>query len=279
MLRILIDEVSYPEGPIASRNGLLFVEYTKDRVVLWDGSNRHDVWHEDGSGPTGVIEQPDSTLWVAAHDANCLIRISKSGTEIDRIAADDTGVELGRPNDLVAASWGGFFVTAPGTFDRSNAPTSRVLYYDKSHGIRSCACNIAYSNGLVLTRDEGTLVVAEHLRNRLLAYDVQRDGTLNHKGVFSNFFEIAPIDSPHRDLGPDGLAVDIDGNIYVAHYGAGRIIVLAPEGMLRNILAVPMRFVTNVAIWHHRLIVTALAEDISPYRGAVYYCDVREALH
>ena len=49
-------------------------------------------------------------------------------------------------------------------------------------------------------------------------------------------------------MGPDGLDMDANGNLFIAHDGAGRVLVVSPNGRLLNIFPVPMQWVTNVAL-------------------------------
>jgi gluconolactonase len=59
-------------------------------------------------------------------------------------------------------------------------------------------------------------------------------------------------------LGPDGLAIDGAGNLYVAHFGKGVVAVLAPTGQMLAELPTEGFLPTNVTFWNDSLYVTEL---------------------
>lgn len=71
---------------------------------------------------------------------------------------------------------------------------------DGSH--RRVAEDVHFPNGMVVTPDGGTLVVAESFAQRLTAFDIEPDGSLTHRRVWAD------------GLGPDGIAIDADGGIW-----------------------------------------------------------------
>ena len=76
--------------------------------------------------------------------------------------------------------------------------------------------------------------------------------------------------------GPDSMRVDSKGNVYIAQYGASRILVADRMGKLIRILAVPMPYVTNCAFSpdEQTIYITATQDqDNAPFPGAVYELD------
>jgi sugar lactone lactonase YvrE len=67
---------------------------------------------------------------------------------------------------------------------------------------RRVAEDVQFPNGMVVTPDGGTLVVAESFAGRLTAFTVADDGALTHRRVWA------------EGLGPDGIAMDADGAIW-----------------------------------------------------------------
>jgi sugar lactone lactonase YvrE len=78
---------------------------------------------------------------------------------------------------------------------------------------RRVAEDVAFPNGMVITPDGATLVVAESFARRLTAFDIADDGGLSGRRVWAD------------GLGPDGIAIDAEGAIWTqtadtfAHYG------------------------------------------------------------
>ena len=95
---------------------------------------------------------------------------------------------------------------------------------DGSH--HRVADDIEFPNGMVITPDGGTLVVAESFAGRLTAFDIQPDGSLTHRRRWA------------EGLGPDGIAIDAEGGIWAqtadtfAHSGNSN----APAGAVVRVL-------------------------------------------
>ncbi|MBV9697553.1 MAG: SMP-30/gluconolactonase/LRE family protein, partial [Gammaproteobacteria bacterium] len=118
-----------------------------------------------------------------------------------------------------------------------------------------------------------TLLVAEMLAGRILAFDVGADGSLGERRVWARLQDLAP-PTPGADAynGPDGLKRGPDGDIYIAQNGSGRVLVVSAQRELRRILRVPTPFVTNVALdpQGNIFITGAFDQWHPPYPGALY---------
>src|SRR5690606_39446094 len=98
-------------------------------------------------------------------------------------------------------------------------------------------------------------------------------GALDDRRVLYDLAGAPPSRERDRLAGPDGVEVARDGTIYLAEYGAARILILSADGTLRHILAVPDKYVTNVALddRERTLYITAPASNVlPPYRGSVW---------
>jgi sugar lactone lactonase YvrE len=87
------------------------------------------------------------------------------------------------------------------------APTSGTIALVTPDGaVRQVADDVWFPNGMAVTPDDSTLIVAESYRNRLTAFDVDRDGDLTNRRVWA-------------DLGtgvPDGICLDEEGAVWCA---------------------------------------------------------------
>jgi sugar lactone lactonase YvrE len=70
--------------------------------------------------------------------------------------------------------------------------------------VREVANEIAFPNGMVITPDNKTLIVAESFAARLTAFDIAEDGTLSNRRVWAD------------GVGPDGICLDADGCIWAS---------------------------------------------------------------
>jgi sugar lactone lactonase YvrE len=240
----------YPEGPLLADDGsLYFVDYAADAVHhrvgcprgADAGSATTTVRLPRGSGPCGLalVRALDDVV-VACYGSHEL-RMLRSGRT----------VAAPYPNDLCAdEAGGGVFVTSSASRDdpdpfRAGARASGTLLYLDAREMRLhelAARPIHYANGVALLLRSGcgdgsgrggggdTLYVSEHLRNRVLAFDVERRGptrapTLSAARVHARLPRTPRTRADAALLGPDGLAVDArDGSLYVAHFGAGRLL-------------------------------------------------------
>jgi gluconolactonase len=130
-----------------------------------------------------------------------------------------------------------------------------------------------YANGVAVSADGKTLFASEHLERRVLAFDIAADGSLANRRVFVRLDDVEGSD-PSRgwELGPDGLATDSAGRVYVAEYGAGHFLVVDRDGRLLTTITVPERYTTAVALSDDEKTLYVTAPDsLYPTRsGAVY---------
>ncbi len=123
-----------------------------------------------------------------------------------------------------------------------------MLYLDRDGGLRRVAGGIHYANGVALSSDGRTLFVSEHLSRNVLAFDVADDGSLSGRRIFLKLDDIdGPDDGRSWEVGPDGLAVDRDDNLYIAEYGAGHLLIVDGKAKLRATIPVPEAYVTSMA--------------------------------
>jgi sugar lactone lactonase YvrE len=69
---------------------------------------------------------------------------------------------------------------------------------------RKVADDLSFPNGMVVTPDNSTLIVAESFTGRLLAFEIASDGSLSNRRVWAE-----------GRLGPDGICMDAEGAIWV----------------------------------------------------------------
>jgi sugar lactone lactonase YvrE len=105
-------------------------------------------------------------------------------------------------------------------FDPANKPvdTCVIACVDPDGRARVVAKDLSFPNGIVITPDGKTLIVAETMGHRLTAFDVQADGSLTNRRVHAQLPE---------DVSPDGIALDAEGAVWLANpegkYGVLRV--------------------------------------------------------
>ncbi len=147
--------------------------------------------------------------------------------ELAPASKESDGQPLRGPNDLTLdTDNGGFYFTDPGGSSLEN-PIGTVHYVDKDEITHTVATGLAFPNGVVLRPGGKELLVGESQKNRILAYPVREPGKLGEPNVL---VELPAKGEGQIDNQPDGMALDADGNLYVAHYGMRQVQVVSPEG-------------------------------------------------
>ncbi len=270
---VLNPSAHYPEGPLWTGRALYYAEMTRDQVTVWkDGRNRA-VWREAGCGPTSLAPGPEGSLWVLCHHAHQVVRISAAGRTLAVHRHDGAGRRLTRPNDSIADARGGLYISSSGEFDRRAPKEGAIFYKPPGADFRRVVHGLHYANGLVLGDGGKVLFVSEHLARRVLRFRVRDDGTLAGREVFVRLDDLAPPVAGADPLaGPDGLATDRAGNVYIVEYGAGRMLIVDGAGVLKHVLTIPEKYVTNVDLNERRGVIYVTApgsNSTPPYLGRV----------
>jgi sugar lactone lactonase YvrE len=273
---LLVAAAAYPEGPLWQDGKLLYVEYAGPGIKMWDGKRVVSFWSGEHCGASGLIAYRHSHLLVACYDANALVELEQSGKQIRTIDKDSAGKPFIGPNDFTADAAGGIYVSASGVYDLKAPISGTVLYMSASSGsLVEVAHLIHYSNGLTLSKDGKSLLVAEMLAGRILSFPIEAGGLLGPRTVWARMRDLAP-PTAHEDAynGPDGFKLGPDGNYYIAQNGSGRVLVVNDDKKLVRIISVPTPYVTNVnfgADGAATVYITGVFDPWkAPFPGAVY---------
>lgn len=268
----------YPEGPLWRDGKLLYVEYAGPGIKIWDGKRAATYWSGEHCGASGLIAYRGNHLLVACYDANQIVELEANAAAARQIRAidrDAAGKPFVGPNDFAADGKDGIYISASGVYDLKAPISGAVLYLSPNRGLLEVANLIHYSNGLTLSRDGKSLLVAEMLAGRILSFPVNDDGTLGPRSVWARLQDLAPPTAGADGYnGPDGLKLGPDGNYYIAQNGSGRVLVVDAEKQLVRIVTVPTPYVTNMnfgAEGTDTLYITGVFDPWkAPFPGAVY---------
>ena len=156
-----------------------------------------------------------------------MLHLDAQGKFLGTASSGCDGRPLSEPTDLALDPKGGFYFTDSG--GARERPVGEILFVDSHGTTHLAAAGLNFPQGIVLRPDGKTLLVSESRRNRILSYDVQTPGRLGPMKVLA--------DLPQTQKGqianePQGLCLDQHGNLYVAHYGMGKVEVLSRKGRL-----------------------------------------------
>ncbi len=216
------------EGPLWIREGgyLLFSDISNDRRMRWDPEDGFSVDKQGVNRHNGLTRDRQGRLLACEHDARRVTRVEADGS-ITVVANDYRGWRLNRPNDVVVRSDGSIFFTDPDTFQVDSELDLFGVYKvtpDLSR-INLLVRDFVLPNGLAFSPDESVLYVADSRRGHVRAFDVEPHGRLAL--ATDRVLAVLDRDGPGA---PDGMKVDVEGNVYCT--GPGGIYVIEPSGRI-----------------------------------------------
>jgi gluconolactonase len=267
---VLAQALCGPEGPTVAPDGwVLNVCSTSRPAQDWPTRggdivathrerplDTHVLFNTSTSKVTGIPAAlafgPGGCLYVTDEGRRSIVKVEPDGTQIDVISAW-SGERLNGPNDLSFDEEGNLFFTDPWTSSPEN-PIGGVYGYTWSTGeLHQIDTGMEFPNGIVVR--EGRLYVAETYCLKVWVYEVVGPGRATGKAEFCTL----PRFESEKIQGPDGMAFDSEGNLYVAHYGSGAVFVYDAGGILLDRIPTPGVNPTNLCFGgaaHDQLYVT-----------------------
>ncbi len=210
----------------------------RSRTVRMDAPGDYTVLREDNGVTTTIQPSGNGTFYCCEMLGHRVVEMDTGGNIVRVVCDEYDGVRIDGPNDIVVDSRGGlYFTDSQFIGDQQKMQDTPAVYYMKADGsVLRVIDDIPFPNGLYLSPDEETLYVANTHGRYLLAYDVNPDGTVSNGRNFAEL-QITEANEETGFSGADGMAVDSEGNIYVATTQGLGIQVIAPDGAhLGNIL-------------------------------------------
>jgi gluconolactonase len=243
MPSVFAEKLSAPEGPVIGPNGwvLNVCSLTHgDRDWPRKGGDitathqskplrTHTVFNTSTDEVTGIPAAlafgPDGCLYVTDEGRRSIVRVTPEGEKSDFITHYQGG-QLNGPNDLCFDQDGNLYFTDPWGSSLKK-PIGSVYGYEWATGtLHQIHTGLAFPNG-ILVRDD-RVYAAETQTNLIWVYEVVGPGKAENPVEFCKLPDLKV-----KDLsGPDGMAFDAEGNIYVATYGVGFVYVFNLNGKL-----------------------------------------------
>jgi gluconolactonase len=234
-----VETDSFIEGPSFDADGNLYiVDIPFGRVfkitpdATWSLVVEYEGW------PNGLKIGSDGRILVADYRHGLMALDAKAG-RMTPILTSRNSESFRGCNDLHIAKNGDIYFTDQGQTGLHD-PTGRV-YRLSASGRLDCLIDTGISpNGLVLDPSERVLFVAMTRDNAVWRMPIMKDGSVSKVGRFCTMF---------GPSGPDGMTMDKDGRLYVAHASLGHVLVFAPNGeLIARIKSCAGAACTNVAI-------------------------------
>ncbi|HSS36682.1 MAG TPA: SMP-30/gluconolactonase/LRE family protein [Patescibacteria group bacterium] len=217
--RPLVDGLTMPESPRWHDGRLWLSDMGAREVVAVDLDGRSEVVARVPTGLTGIAFLPDGRLVLDTTIDGALLRLEPDGSLAPY--ADLTGLADPPWSDLIVDGRGNAYVGNLGFDFLAGAPPAPgfLALVTPDGNARRVADDLAFPNGVAVTPDNATLIVAESYAARLTAFTIGADGSLADRRVWADL----------PGAYPDGICIDAEGAVWFAEV-PGRRCVRVREG-------------------------------------------------
>jgi sugar lactone lactonase YvrE len=209
--RVLLDGLGMGESPRWHEGRLWFSNWGTDEIVAVDLDGNSEVIGPGGRGAGWAVNWlPDGRMLITGRE---LIRVEPDGSRVRH--ADFSNVSPYGCGEITVDGRGNVYVN---TINFDFADFNEVIAGGQAPGkialitpegrAREVADGLAFPNGMVVTPDNATLIVAESFARRLTAFDIGADGSLSNRRIWA-------------DVTGDGICLDTEGAIWTSEVGTG----------------------------------------------------------
>lgn len=198
---------------MAPNGDVYFTDQPNDRILKWSARDHSvSVFLQPSGRSNGLYFDNEGNLLACADEKNQLWKID-ANKKVTVLIDDYQGKKLNGPNDLWVDNKGGIYFTDPyyqrpyWTRSKMELEKQQVYYIsaDKKN-ILVVADDLVQPNGIIGSSDGGILYVADIGDEKTYSYNINPDGSLSHKTLFTN-------------MGSDGMTMDNRGNVYLTGNG------------------------------------------------------------
>jgi sugar lactone lactonase YvrE len=203
-LHTLMTGLMFGESPRWHDDRLWFSDMGTHEVVAVDLEGDGEVIAHVPAMPMGIVWLPDGPLLIVSSLDGRLLRRQPDGSL--ETHADLTGLADHAWSDMVVDGRGNAYIGNIGfDFPAGEFATGIVAMVTPDGSARQVADGISFANGMAVTPDNSTLILAESYSNRLTAFDISADGSLSNRRVWAEL-----------DGYPDGICLDADDTVWYA---------------------------------------------------------------
>lgn len=216
-----VDGYVFLEGPRWHHGRLWVSDIWAHKVYSIAEDGTAEVAAEVPHRPSGLGFLPDGTPLIVSMQDRHVYRLENGALQLHADLGEAVSSEI---NDMVVDDQGRAYVGDMGYDLFGGAPSAPggITLIEPDGSYRLVADGLDFPNGMVLTNGGDTLVVAESFGERLRAFDRAANGDLSKPRVYATL----------EGLVPDGICLDVDGNIWVAGAMGGAFVQVDSAGQV-----------------------------------------------
>jgi sugar lactone lactonase YvrE len=204
-LHILLEGLAIGESPRWHEGRLWFSNWGMQEVISVDLEGKSEVMvRVPTTVPFSIDWLPDGRLLVVSGREGLLLRRESNGSLVTH--TDLTSISNYPWNEIVVDGRSNAYINNI-NFDFPNSQQFApgiIALITPNGSVRPVADGLAFPNGMAITPDNKTLIVAESYANQLTAFDIDPSGDLSNRRVWANLPGAAP----------DGICLDAEGAVW-----------------------------------------------------------------
>ena len=223
------------EGPATDIYGNIYAVNYREQGTIGIIDKNGDVFEflklPEGSIGNGIrFDNTSENMFIADYTKHNVLRYNFKEEKLSVFAHEST---MNQPNDLAIAGNGTLFASDPSWADSTGklwkiTPKGETVLLEDSMGT---------TNGIEVSPDNKLLYVNESIQRKIWVYDLDKNMNIANKRLFAEF----------KDFGLDGMRCDTLGNLYIARYGKGTVLVLSHKGKPIKEISLKGKKVSNIA--------------------------------
>lgn len=220
---ILLDGLVFPESPRWHDDKLWFSDVLDHKVMTVDIAGHSETVVRLPGLPSGLGWLANNHLVIVSIYEKALLQL-----DFERLVnvADLSNLESGGCNDLVVSQQGCAYIGTMGFNPSTDEPYAqgKIILVTPDIKSRVVADQLEFPNGMVITPDGHTLIVAETSGERLTAFDIASDGSLVNRRIWAQI----------KGYTPDGICLDAEGAIWVAAFRSTDVLRVCEGGAITH---------------------------------------------
>ena len=203
-VQVLMTGIVLGESPRWHAGRLWFSDWGAQELIAVDMNGRSEIVARVSSFPFCMDWLPDGRLLIVSASERRLLRREPDGSLATH--ADLAGLSEHTWNEIVVDGRGYAYINNIGfDFPHGQVAPGMIALVALDRSVRQVADGVEFPNGMVVTPDNTTLIVAESYGRRLTAFDIMADGSLSNRRVWADV-----------DGFPDGICLDAENAIWYA---------------------------------------------------------------